>query len=104
MLLTNKDLSKPHFCGLAGRYYGVCPVCNERDVQAFESWQREEHLAQEAAEIAAYEGWRTEAEMHDEMAAMYEAERRAENAWLVAAEYDEENQWQMEYDDMRGAL
>lgn len=30
MMLTNKDLSKPHFCGLSGRHYGVCPACEAR--------------------------------------------------------------------------
>jgi len=76
----------------------------EQDIRAFEAWQREEQLVQEAAEIAAYEGWLTYDEMCEMMAAMYEAEQYAEDAWLRAAEYDEENQWQLQYDDMRGAL
>jgi hypothetical protein len=27
--LTDEDLSKPHTCGLSGKYYGVCPLCKD---------------------------------------------------------------------------
>jgi hypothetical protein len=70
----------------------------EQDIRAFEKWQFEELFEDSQRvdpvlnEINQWQQWQQE----------QEAEQWAEDAWLRAAEYDEENQYQLHIDDMRG--
>lgn len=77
-------------------------MSREQDILDFESWQRETYMSIEADEIAWYEGWLTADEYCEMVAAQHHTERHAENTWLTIAEYDEESQYQMMLDDMRG--